>query len=176
MAQVATEVQEDVIVETQKFEIPTEEIHAMTLTSVKNLGEQKVVYKGEEKVVKQVRLIFTIDDQFSEDGKTALKLYRTLSQSLNAKSNLFKLFTDLGVPVKDGMNVSKLVGTKFQASVEHNASKSGDGRTFANLGNIVKKSVRLSAATKAAIIAATQKALEVAEESGPEEEEFDSTI
>jgi hypothetical protein len=148
-----TEVQDDVIIETQKYEIPTEDAHKMTLTAVKDLGWKDVTFAGETKKKKLARLTFRIDDQMAEDDKTPLLIFKTVTQSLNSKSSLVEILNQLGVKVHDKLNIAKLVGVTFTAEVEHTVSKSGDGRIWANLGAITRRTVKLPAAMQAPVTA-----------------------
>lgn len=129
------------------YELPAEGFVRLRLVGYLELGRQKSSFKGQEKVVPQVQVIFELSGpkhkprELDDGTKIPMRITETMTYSTNAKARFFKLFTELNYK-GTADNMAELLGEAFVADIVH--TKKGEGesaKTYANLRNIRKPTV-----------------------------------
>lgn len=113
-----------------------------TLVGYIEIGKQKKTYKGQEKVVEQVQLIFELagGKNAPKEGENGEKIPHritvTETLSLNEKANFFKLFKKLNYN-GTAQHCSQLLGKHWLVTVYHDVvEKEGqEKKVFASLRN-----------------------------------------
>lgn len=123
--------------ETKPFELPPEDIYPAVCIGVYDLGLQKTPWGNKQQVYLQWEL-----DHVKEDGKRftigqtyTLSLFDRAPFRIHVENWRGKKFTE--AQVKEGFDPLKLLGQACQIQVVHKESK---GKTYANVGSIVKLS------------------------------------
>ena len=121
-----------VIIEEKIYELPTEEEHALTIVEYKDLGAVETQFGTKEKVSIKI----DVTDQKTEKGEN-IYVFVNAAKSIGEKSTLGKFLRKLGITPGPAFDMDDLVGFKFRAVIEH--SKAPNGKTYANVGSIVKR-------------------------------------
>jgi len=123
------------------YELATEGIHSLQVTKVEDLGVVEGIHGAKEKL----RIHILVTDQKAKDGDP-VNVFVTASKSIGEKSTLGKFLRSLGLSTRGQVDLDELIGFKFQAVIEHN--KAANGKTYANIGSIIKSRRALPATTE----------------------------
>ena len=121
-----------VIIEEKVYELPTEEEHSLVIVEGKDLGVVTTNYGDKKKGSIKI----DVSDQKSESGEP-IYVFVTAAQSIGPKSTLGIFLRKLGLNPDKSFNMDELIGFKFNAVIEHSVGT--NGKTYANVGSIVKK-------------------------------------
>jgi hypothetical protein len=128
------------IIAEKVYELATEGIHSLQVTKVEDLG----VVEGTHGAKEKLRIHILVTDQKSKDGEP-VNVFITASKSIGEKSTLGKFLRSLGLNTQGQVDLDELIGFKFQAVIEHN--KGTNGKTYANIGSVIKSRKTLVPAT-----------------------------
>jgi hypothetical protein len=125
------------LIEKKQYELCSEGIHYAIIREIKDLGPQKSVYNGQEKVIDKLQITYELTDEKDSTGKPFL-VFSRMSKSLGKKANLLKLITTLGFdPSVASFNTDEMLGLRVQLVIVHNSVKE-TGQTFANVETVVR--------------------------------------
>lgn len=129
------------------FELVEAGVHLALCYGVIDLGTQKEVFQGAEKLLRKVRLIFEIPNLRKEfkagEGEKPFSISKEYTLSLSEKSNLFKdlvswrgkQFTQEEL---EGFDLSKLLGKPCQVQIIHKQGKNGEYAFLQGITAIMK--------------------------------------
>ena len=120
------------IIEEKIFELPTEEEHALVIVEVKDLGVVATNFGDKEKVSIKI----DVADQKTTSGEN-IYVFVNAAKSIGEKATLGKFLRKLGLTPGKAFDMDDLIGFKFNAVIEHSVGT--NGKTYANVGSIVKK-------------------------------------
>lgn len=121
-----------------------EGIHPAVCVDVIDLGLQKQVWQGTERMVNMLRLVFETEDVL-EDGRNAT-IHKRFTASVHPKSNLGKFLGKWrGKDVDPGetVDLGKLIGASCTLVISHVTRD--DGRTYAQIDAVSKPTKKLKA-------------------------------
>ncbi|MDB4884052.1 MAG: hypothetical protein JWL95_2818 [Gemmatimonadetes bacterium] len=112
--------------------------HSAVCCDLINKGKQPTEWKGQQKMVDKIRILFMIDE-LDEQGKPYI-VGRTFTKSLSLNANLRKFLNDwrgkdLTEEEADAFNLVTLLGAPAMIQIEHNKK---DDRTYADIGSIMR--------------------------------------
>lgn len=113
------------------FELPTEDTHKLEIVEVRDMGVIATAFGDKEKI--NIRILVT--DQKASDGSNIF-VSVFAAKSIGPKSTLGKFLRKLGFNTTGQFDMDDLIGFKFSAVIEHN--EAANGKTYANVGSIVK--------------------------------------
>ena len=131
------------IITEKVYELATEGIHSLQITKVEDLGLVEGIHGAKEKV----RIHILVTDQKAKDGE-AVNVFINASKSIGEKATLGKFLRSLGFSTKGQIDLDEMIGFKFQAVIEHNVS-TANGKTYANIGSVIKSRKTLPAEVEA---------------------------
>ena len=121
------------IIEEKIYELPTEEEHALVIVEVKDLGVVATNFGDKEKVSIKI----DVSDQKTASGEN-IYVFVNAAKSIGEKSTLGKFLRKLGQNPTNSFDMDTMIGFKFNAIIDHSVGT--NGKTYANVGSIVKKS------------------------------------
>jgi hypothetical protein len=161
MAQVATEVQKDIVATPVVYELPEIGSHTSIITKVEDRGDIPNDKYGPQHMIK---IHVLIDDEKSSKGED-LYVFQNASLKLGEKARLGKFLRGLGIATDGPVNLKDLVGRRILTNVVH--AKVGD-KVYANIESV--SSIRAAKGTAKA--AKPAPAAAPAETEADEVEEF----
>jgi hypothetical protein len=131
------------VTEGESFERPLvpSGLQQVVLTQIVDLGTHHKNFKGDEKDIREVRLMFLTPkhtmmnkDEAGVEVAEPLALFATVTLSLNTKSKMFDYFTSmLGKALPKEFNIGQMLGVNAMANVIHRES---NGKTYANISSL----------------------------------------
>jgi len=118
-----------ITVEEKVYELPSEDSHRLEVVKIGELKTIQTSYGPKEKFSITIKVLDEVDSK----GEP-LNVFMNVSPSIGVKATLGKFLRRLKWNLTGKVQMDDLLGTKFKATVAHNAG-TGDsaGKTFANI-------------------------------------------
>lgn len=130
--------------ETKNYTKAPEGQHQAVLVDVIDLGMHENVYQGVSKgKVQKCALVFQIDETNPDTGKR-FEIAKDFTVSMGEKANLRKFLADwrgksyTDAEAEEGAPLHKLEGVNALIQIEHRASKTNPGRSYANVLSVAR--------------------------------------